>query len=1007
MKNCALLTLLVGWFAAGAVTDAQTALPPPNKPVAAEEEAVMLSPFTVASERDEGYLAANSLAGTRMNTSLARIPAAVSVLTKELLDDLGAENINDALRFLMGSSNDTTSDASGQLVEAFDTRATIRGFKESSLTRDYLPNMVMGRGLMASDGFNVERIDLSRGPNSILYGVGGPGGVINTTSKRAMLNGEQRSVSVSVGRWAKKRTEADLSFPLMRNRLALRLNTVWEDREGWWEFEMFRQKGLAASATYQLFKGTQVRAGIERVIREQVLGGRSPHADFGYSRWVKTGSPLAGDPLLPGNNPAPGILRTVNTLQVIYAPQIRAEPFRLSTTGADMRPDLPGVQAPGYWETVSGGNAPAGGTVDDPFYGQVIPANAYLSGPGRNSNNDYTVSSVFLDQRISGVDVEIGYARSTYSRSYQPGAANAIGDPNPVLPGAYYADGDSVIAAGRVPGTLLPDIGRANPFVGGLYVQLQSRYQVIEEENEHFRVSLGHKLDLTDRHPWLGRHTFAGVWQSDSFLRGGGILGEYNLTPSNNQPIDSPTNTILRRTYLDFSKPDGVRGALDPSSTPLPNSPGMTAGYAWSEYPWGSVKNTTGMVAMQNSLLLDRLVLTAGYRRDRVENNSASAGGERLPNSTNLWKTRHHLFASDTVTRSSGPTTTFGAVVMPLRWLSFAYNQSESILPQQTLTIFGSARTPLLGEGKDYGVRFTPAGGRLSAAVNFYQNVGLNQWQAGFATARTAAAPALNAILAAMRLRGETLPSLLTNQGLTQLNTSSREAADSDGKGSEIEVVGRITAAWSLSMNYSRNRLIQTKIAPDMNGFLAAMKGSWDGNATPLLDTPANVATYVRTRDGTPNRDFVLNPASFNDAYDYAVSVMEQNNISSGKPPLAHVEESFNVFSSYRMGEAAWWLLKRARIGFGANYRGPAVIGYDAANGSAPIWGGSSVIVNAMAGKRFPLRKRQALDVQINVTNLFKQEDLVPFSATSPGNVVRYWLPATRHSWTVRAVYSF
>ena len=45
-----------------------------------------------------------------------------------------------------------------------------------------------------------------------------------------------------------------------------------------------------------------------------------------------------------------------------------------------------------------------------------------------------------------------------------------------------------------------------------------------------------------------------------------------------------------------------------------------------------------------------------------------------------------------------------------------------------------------------------------------------------------------------------------------------------------------------------------------------------------------------------------------------------------------------------------------------------------------------------MLGKRFPLRNGQAVDVQLKFENLFKQEDLLPFSAATPGNVVRYIL---------------
>ncbi len=75
---------------------------------------------------DEGYRAANTLSGTRMNASLFHPPAAISVLTKEFLDDIGAENVADMLKFSMSSDHERT-DSSGGLAQAWDVRATIRG----------------------------------------------------------------------------------------------------------------------------------------------------------------------------------------------------------------------------------------------------------------------------------------------------------------------------------------------------------------------------------------------------------------------------------------------------------------------------------------------------------------------------------------------------------------------------------------------------------------------------------------------------------------------------------------------------------------------------------------------------------------------------------------------------------------------------------------------------------------------------------------------------------------
>ncbi len=1011
LRRAVVLLLATQAFLSAPHTPLRAATPTTSAPSAnasGSANPVELSPFLVSSEGDDGYRATNTLSGTRMNAALFHTPAAISVLTKEFLDDIGAENISDMFKFAISSDNERTEQAGG-LAQAFDVRATIRGFTESIMTRDYLPNMVQSRGVLANDRFNVERADVSRGPNSILYGASRPGGAFNLTSKRAVLNGRQKIATVTAGSYSKLRSEVDFAFPLIKDKLALRTNAVWDDRDGWWNFEMAKQKGVAAAVTYQPFKVTQVRAGVERMSRDQVAGNAFPHADFGYSRWVKAGAPKAPNPLQPGTNPAPTLLRSLNTLQTVYAPQIRPQPFRLSTTGADMRPDLTGTQAPGFWETISGGAAPSGGTVDDPFYGQVMPEDAYLAGPGRSSSYDYTLASVFVDQRIGGLNIEVGYAYTRYFRAFTQPNANAIGDPNPVLPGAYYADGDSVIAAGRLPGTLLPDIARSNPFVGLPYVQSQVIQQHFDQRSETFRASVGYEFDFTKRRAWFGRHSLAGSWQKDAYLFGNGQMSEYNLAPNNNQLIDAATNVILRRTYLDFATPGGARGALDPWKNPIPESPGMKAGFAWNnDFPWTTTKNNSAMVALQSRFPRDKVVLTAGYRRDRVEINEATLGAERLPRATNLHLTRADRFVDDTITRFKGATRTAGAVVTPLPWVGLTYNRSESVFPQGNFrNIFGRVLDPIEGTGHDYSIRFNLFGGRLGAAVNQYRAVGANQFQPALNAPKNQVANAANGALTTLRARGLPLPGGVAVHGITLLDTDSRDASDFVGRGTEIELTGRLARGWSVSVNLSRNRLEQSNIATDVNAFLATVKSEWESNRTPLNDTLAAVATFVRTRDGTPQRDFVANPATFADVYAYSVSVIDVFNRGTGKAPFTHVGEMANAFTSYRFAEDAPSVLKRGRVGLGANYRGPAVIGYNSANSDAVILGASSVYLNGMLGKRFPLRRGQALDVQLNVENLLNNNDRLPYSAATPGVVVRSILPRVRQTWSLRATYTF
>ena len=389
----------------------------------------------------------------------------------------------------------------------------------------------------------------------------------------------------------------------------------------------------------------------------------------------------------------------------------------------------------------------------------------------------------------------------------------------------------------------------------------------------------------------------------------------------------------------------------------------------------------------------------------------ANAGGVRVPNSTNAWSVRPYRFDNAVRTVSNGATKTLGAVVTALPWLGFSYNQSQSVFPQgSTKTIFASVIPPIVGDGRDYGVRFNLLGGRLSANVNLYRANGANQFQPALNTPMNNIVTAGNAVLATLRAHGQPLPASVTAAGITLLSASGDAARDSselEGRGSEIEITGRLAPGWSVTLNVARNQLKQANILSNSMAFLRGVKADWEKSTARLDDTPAAVATFVRSRDGTPQRDFVTTPATFADVYAYSLSAADPFLRGTGKTPFAHVEQTYNAFTSYRFTNDAPRLARGARAGFGANYRGPAVIGYDAANGDAPILGRSAVIWNGMLGKRLALPRGQSLDLQLNVENIFGQEARLPYSATAPGVIVRYLLPRVRHSWTLRATYGF
>ena len=128
----------------------------------------------------EGYIATQSAAGTKTDTPIIETPQSISVVGKEQIQAQGAQTVNEVLRYVPGVQADSN---------AFDSRATlfrIRGFDQSvtGLFQDGLRlyNFNNQAGIVV-EPYSVERVDVLRGPSSVLYGQSDPGGMVNLISK--------------------------------------------------------------------------------------------------------------------------------------------------------------------------------------------------------------------------------------------------------------------------------------------------------------------------------------------------------------------------------------------------------------------------------------------------------------------------------------------------------------------------------------------------------------------------------------------------------------------------------------------------------------------------------------------------------------------------------------------------------------------------------------------------------------------------------------------------------
>src|SRR5690606_24933774 len=200
-----------------------------------EEDPVKLSTFVVSTNKDVGYAAASTLAGSRLNTDLKDIAAPISVFTKEFLEDLGAVTVNDALEFALNTVTDYDTTGNGIVESNFQTR--MRGISGAGRARNYVAT---GLNL---DFYNTERLDFSRGPNSVLFGIGSPAGIINTTTKSARTDRDFGSVQAIVGSYGERRASLDYNESLTSN-FGLRVNALWQDKDGYRDFE-FQDKKAA------------------------------------------------------------------------------------------------------------------------------------------------------------------------------------------------------------------------------------------------------------------------------------------------------------------------------------------------------------------------------------------------------------------------------------------------------------------------------------------------------------------------------------------------------------------------------------------------------------------------------------------------------------------------------------------------------------------------------------------------------------------------------------------
>ena len=220
-----------------------------------------------------GYVVGTTTSATKTATPLRDIPQSITVVTQSQIRDQLMMSVADVVRYVPGISAHQGENNRDQVI--------IRGNNSSA---DFFVNGVRDDVQYFRDLYNLERVEALKGPNAMIFGRGGGGGVINRVTKEAGFI-PLREISLQGGSFGNKRISGDIN-QAFREKLAFRLNGMYENSNGFRRYANTERSGVSPSLTWLATEKTRVVLSYEHFRDGRV-------ADRGITSW--NGRPAAVD----------------------------------------------------------------------------------------------------------------------------------------------------------------------------------------------------------------------------------------------------------------------------------------------------------------------------------------------------------------------------------------------------------------------------------------------------------------------------------------------------------------------------------------------------------------------------------------------------------------------------------------------------------------------------------------------------------------------------------------
>ena len=198
----------------------------------------------------EGYRAEATVTATKTTTALRDVPQAITVVTTEAIQDQAMHSLTDVLRLVPGVG-----------VAQGEGHRDAPIFRGNISTSDMFVDGVRDDVQYIRDLYNVERVEVLKGPNAMIFGRGGVGGIINRVSKVA--DGDvHRELAVQAGDWNRRRAVIDVGQAIGAEA-SFRVTGLYEDSESFRDDFELERRGINPTVNFAAGDATRITLGYE------------------------------------------------------------------------------------------------------------------------------------------------------------------------------------------------------------------------------------------------------------------------------------------------------------------------------------------------------------------------------------------------------------------------------------------------------------------------------------------------------------------------------------------------------------------------------------------------------------------------------------------------------------------------------------------------------------------------------------------------------------------------